>query len=120
MKARLSPVTGKSIIDQYQQKAIDMRVAELFNKRCRVFVKRYMLATCLALNDLYGFGNKRLSYVLRGLGDIVDDYARQSFTANEARNGVLEDDESDPMAIAMQNELSSRKNIHICIKDYIK
>lgn len=120
MKARLSSVTGKSVISYYQREAIDKRVAELFNKRCHVFVERYMSAMCLALNDLYGFGDKRLGYVMRGLGDIIDDYARRSFTSNEARNGLLEDGETDPMAQAMQEELLSRHGLHINIKDYIK
>ena len=120
MKARMSSVTGKSIISDYQKAAIDKLVTELFNKRCHVFVERYLSAMCLALNDLYGFGDKQLGSIMRGLGDIIDDYARRSFPSNEARNGLLEDGEADPMAEAMQEELLSRQGLHINIKVYIK
>lgn len=120
MKARLSPTTAKDALTPYQLKAARQLTADLFKKRERVFTRRMLLALCLALNDLYGFGDKRLSYTLNGMCDIIEDYAAQSFTPTEARDGELEDPALDPMAIAMERELASRKQLHIQIGDFVK
>ena len=93
---------------------------ELFKKRERVCIRRFLLAMCLALNDLYSFGDKRLPIVMNGMCDIIEDYAGRSFTPSEARDGELEDPTKDPMSIAMEQELASRKQLHIEIGDFVK
>ena len=85
-----------------------------------VTVNTVLLALCLALNDLYSFGDKRLAHTLNGMCDIIEDYAARSFTPTEARDGELEDPALDPMAIAMERELASRKQLHIQIGDFVK
>lgn len=120
MKARLSPTTSKTALQPIQLEAARQLTAELFKRRERVFTRRVLLALCLALNDLYGFGDKRLAFTLNGMSDIIEDYATRCFTPSEARNSNLEDPMQDPMCIAMEEELASRKQLHIRIGDFIK
>ena len=61
MKARLSPTTAKDALTPYQREAARQLTADLFKRRERVFTRRMLLALCLALNDLYSFGDKRLA-----------------------------------------------------------
>lgn len=119
MKSRMSYVTAQMNLTEAQIRAQDLRAEETLRKRQRVFLRRYFLATCLALNDLYSFGDKRLNYTLNAIGDIIEDYADKSFTPKEAR-GTLEDPDKDPMADAMQAELDSRRKIHFKVGDFIK
>lgn len=120
MKARCSPTTAKDMLNPMQQKAVLQYVEDIWRKRQKMIIKRYLAATCLALNDLYQFGDKRLYFTLNGIGDILDDYAGKSFTPTEGRTGSLEDGDFDPMLGAMLKELASRKQIHIEIGEFVK
>ncbi len=120
MKARLSPTTAKDALSSIQREAVKQHTEALFKQRERVFIRRFLLALCLALNDLYSFGDKRLMFVMNAMSDIIEDYAEQSFTPTEARDGELEDPMMDPMSIAMERELASRKQLHIEIGDFVK
>lgn len=120
MKARVSPTTAKDMLSGAQKKAVAVYVDELWSRKRSGIIRRFLLAACLALNDLYEFGDKRLMHTLNGIADILDDYASRSFTPSEARAGSIEDGDFDPMADAMQKELSSRPKIHIEIGDFIR
>ncbi len=120
MKARCSPTTAKDMLSPAQKKAIEAHVDARWRARQRSIMKRFLLAMCLSLNDLYGFGDKRLMLAMNGIADILEDYAAQSFTPSEARTGTIQDGEADPMAEAMQAELLSRRKIHIEIGEFMK
>ena len=120
MKARLSHTTARMNLTDAQIKAQDLRAEETFQSRSRIFIRRYLLATCLALNDLYGFGDKRLSFSLNAIADIIEAYADDSFTPSEVRSNKPLDPLQDPMSLAMEAELESRKQLHIKIGDFLK
>ncbi len=113
MKARLSTSSALSTLNPMQKEAVHIYVERLWQAKQKIICDRFLLAMCLALNDIYGFGNKRLGFVMRGVEDILKDYSEQSFTASEGRNGSIDNGEYDPMAARMQAELSSRRKIHI-------
>jgi len=72
-------------------------------KLCNKWTRYVLLAVCLALNDLYQFGDTRLGFLIKAVEDILDDYNERS-----ELNGV---DAAD----LMQEELSSRRKIHASI-----
>jgi len=114
MKARLSPITAEMSLSKTQKEIVRQFVnAEYDNKRV-IWTRRQLLAMCLALNDIYGFGDKRLGFILQGIEDITTDYAGRAYTTSEARNTDVTID-NDKMADLMQEELLSRKGIHIVI-----
>lgn len=119
MKARLSPTTARELLTPAQQEACAIVVDDMWNQKRRIIIRRYLLATCLALNDLYGLGDKRLPPVLDGISDIIEDYSSRSYTPKEGRSDSAASGE-DLMALAMQAELDSRPKIHIKIGDFIK
>ncbi len=114
MKARLSAVTA---LNAAQKQAVAICVEQMWERKKKVIMRRCNLAMCLALNDLYGFGDKRLMHVLTGIEDILAAYASDSFTPTEGRKGSLENGDADPMAEAMQAELLSRRKIHVEIAE---
>lgn len=117
MKARLSAVTAQNALNAAQKQAVAICVEQMWERKKKVIMRRYNLAMCLALNDLYGFGDKRLMHTLNGITDILAAYASDSFTPTEGRNGSIESGDFDPMAEAMQAELLSRRKIHIEISE---
>lgn len=119
MKARLSATTARQLLTPAQREACTKVVDDMWRERRAIILKRYLLATCLALNDLYSFGDKRLMYTLNAIGDIIEDYSGRSYTPKEAQ-GVAAVSEADRMSAAMQAELDSRRKIHIQIGDFIK
>lgn len=119
MKARLSGTTARMVLTPAQRDACAKVVDDMWRERRRIILKRYLSATALALNDLYGFGDKRLMYTLDAIGDITEDYSSRSYTPGEAR-GEAALHEEDRMADAMQAELLSRRKIHIQIGDFLK
>lgn len=117
MKARVSPTTAKMLLTDVQREAIRVQIERDYAIRQRVWVRRYLLATCLALNDLYQFGDKRLKFTLNALSDIIEDYSERAFDSrNEARHSDIDDPSEDPMSRLMEEELASRERIHIQIK----
>jgi hypothetical protein len=113
MKARLSPTTARGVLNERQKEACAKVVDDLWMKKKQTIVRRFFAAMCLALNDLYGFGDKRLDFVCRGVADIFEDYASRSFTPQEGRNSSIEDGDYDVCYEAMIAELTSRPKIHI-------
>ena len=63
------------------------------------------------INDISGFGDKRLMYILKGVEDITTDYGNR---VDKGYRAV--DAETDEVANLMQEELLSRGSIHIRIK----
>lgn len=120
MKARVSQTTAEAMLSEFQKDAIKRHIEKEFNELKRVWVRRYLLATCLALNDLYHFGDKRLALTLNGIGDIVEDYAGQAYSMSEAKKVDVRDPNQDPINILMETELASRKCLHIEIGDFLK
>lgn len=58
-----------------------------------------------------GFGDKRLLYILKGIEDITTDYAERAGKDYYPRSA-----EEDRVSQMMQEELLSRRNLHIVIK----
>jgi hypothetical protein len=112
MKARMSATTAEMNLSEVQRETVRQFLNSELEKYRKAWSRRMLLAVCLALNDLYNFGDKRLGFVLKALEDILSDYAEQAYTPKEARQGAIE---IDAMADLMQKELSSRKKIHIVI-----
>ena len=117
MKARFSAQTATNALNAAQRKACAIVVEQMWDRKKKLIMRRYNLALCLVLNDLYGFGDKRLSYVIQGVTDVLNGYGSENFTPNEGRNGDLENGDADPMADAMQAELLSRRKIHVEITE---
>lgn len=82
-----------------------------FKQRQKIYARRMLLAMCIALNDIAGFGDKRLMYILKGVEDITADYGNR---VDKDYRAV--DAETDEVANLMQEELLSRGSIHIKIK----
>lgn len=82
-----------------------------FKQRQKIYTRRILLAMCIALNDIAGFGDKRLMYILKGVEDITQDYSNRVDKGYRA-----EDAEHDAVSELMQQELLSRPSIHIQIK----
>ena len=82
-----------------------------FKQRQKIYARRMLLAMCIALNDIAGFGDKRLMYILKGVEDITADYGNR---VDKGYRAV--DAETDKVANLMQEELLSRGSIHIRIK----
>lgn len=117
MKARFSAASAHNALNAAQKQAVAVCVEQMWERKKKVIMRRYNLAMCLALNDLHGFGDKRLMHVLTGIADILSAYASDSFTPTEGRNGSIESGDADPMADAMQAELLSRRKIHVEIAE---
>ena len=77
MKARMSAATARQNLPAGTQEAVRAMVDAEFEERQKIYANRILLATCLALNDIAGFGDKRLPYILKGIEDITTDYANR-------------------------------------------
>lgn len=108
MRAKLSPETFARSLSSVERKALSELAQKEFDSRKAVFTRRKLLAMCLALSDLYRFGDKRLGFVLQGISDILTDYAEQAYTVSESRANQTLEDGYDRMADLMQAELSAR------------
>ena len=115
MKARFSSKTAIDALPPMVRKACDEYIQAAWKARQKVIIRRWSLATCLALNDILHLGDKRLLWILKGISDILASYAEENFTSAEARNGSILNGERDPAADAMQAELLSRRKIHLYI-----
>ena len=115
MKARFSQKTAIEALPPMIRKACDEYISSAWKARQKAIIRRWSLATALALNDLLHCGDKRIMWVLRGIGDILASYTEENFTASEARNGSILNGQRDPAADAMQAELLSRRKIHVRI-----
>lgn len=117
MKARFSADSALNALSAALKQAVAIYVEQMWERKKKVIVRRYNLAMCLALNDLYGFDDKQLMHMLNGITDILAAYASDSFTPTEGRNGSIENGDFDPMAEAMQAELLSRRGVRIQIEE---
>ena len=86
-------------------------VDEEFSKRQKIYTRRILLAVCIVLNDIFHFGNKRLMWVLKGIEDVICDYASRI-----PKNYRAENPGDDELARLLQEELDSRKRLNIKIK----
>ena len=120
MKARLSRTSALGTLNPMQKEAVHIYVEQLWRQKQEIISHRFLLAMCLALNDIYHFGDKRLAYIMRGVEDILSAYAEDSFTPSEARGGSIDNGGYDEMAVRMQAELSSRRGIHTKIIEVIE
>ena len=111
MKARMSAATARQNLPAGTREAVRAMVDAEFAERQKIYANRILLAVCLALNDLYSFGDKRLMYVLKGVEDIVSDDAERV-----GKNDRPETAEEDKVAQMMQDELLGRGRTHIVIK----
>ena len=100
---RTMPIGAKDMARAY--------VDEEFAKRQRIYTRRMLLATCIVLNDIFHFGNKRLMWVLKGIEDVMCDYASRI-----PRDYRAESPEEDELSRIMQEELNSRKGLSVEIK----
>lgn len=111
MKARMSPVTARKNLPSWTQEAVRAMVDAEFAERQKIYANRILLATCLVLNDIAGYGDKRLLYVLQGIEDVTTDYAERAGKDYYPRSA-----EEDQVSRMMQEELLSRRNLHVVIK----
>lgn len=86
-------------------------IDEEFKVRQKVYTRRMLLATCIVLNDIFRFGNKRLMWVLKGIEDVMCDYA-----ARIPKDYRAENPEEDELSRIMQEELNSRRKLSVSIK----
>lgn len=100
---RTMPIGAKDMVKAY--------VDEEFAKRQKIYTRRILLAACIALNDIFRFGNKRLMWVLKGIEDVMCDYASRI-----PRDYRAESPEEDELSRIMQEELNSRKGLSVEIK----
>ena len=100
---RTMPIGAKDMVKAY--------VDEEFAKRQKIYTRRILLAACIALNDIFRFGNKRLMWVLKGIEDVMCDYASRIPKDYRAENPG-----DDELARLLQEELDSRRKINIVIK----
>ena len=117
MKAKLSRTAASAVLTTAQKAAVDVYLDAQWKAKQALVMRRLRLAVCLALNDLYRFGDKRLMNILQAIDDIPADYAEQAFTASQARNGAMNSGDHDEMAELMQAELLSRRKIHVKINE---
>lgn len=103
-----------------QKKAVRIYVDQLWKRKQAVISHRFLLAMCLAANDIFHLGDKRLKWLCDGVEDILAAYAEDSFTPSEARNGSIDEGDYDEMAVRMQRELSSRRGIKTKIIEVIE
>ena len=80
-----------------------VRLPNQQREMCNIWTRYVLLAVCLALNDLYKFGDKRLADVLQAIEDILTDYGKQSASSGK--------DAAD----LMQAELLTKRKLHIAI-----
>ena len=98
--------------DDEQFEKIDIScVDEEFSKRQKIYTRRILLAVCLVLNDIFHFGNKRLMWVLKGIEDVMWDYA-----SRVPKDYRAESPEDDELSRLLQEELNSRKGLSINIR----
>nr|DAF94497.1 MAG TPA: hypothetical protein [Siphoviridae sp. ctTDf8] len=100
---RMMPAGAKDMVKAY--------VDEEFAKRQKIYTRRILLALCIVLNDLFHFGNKRLMWVLKGIEDVMCDYASRI-----PKDYRAESPEDDELSRIMQEELNSRKGLSVEIK----
>lgn len=100
---RTMPIGAKDMVKAY--------VDEEFAKRQKIYTRRILLAACIALNDIFRFGNKRLMWVLKGIEDVMCDYASRVPKGYRA-----ESPENDELPRLMQEELNSRKGLSVEIR----
>ena len=86
-------------------------VDEEFKQRQKIYTRRILLATCIVLNDIFHFGNNRLMWVLKGIEDVMWDYA-----SRVPKDYRAESPEDDELSRLMQDELNSRKGLSITIR----
>lgn len=96
----LAPELRRALEDAVQQK-----VDKQYNDMCDVIEDARICATALALNDVCGFGEKRIKRVLEAISEIVNGYDNQCFTAKERRIGAVDVEKS---VNAMKAELADR------------
>ena len=111
MKARMSPVTARKNLPAGTQEAVRAMVDAEFAERQKIYTRRILLATCIVLNDIFHFGNKRLMWVLKGIEDVMCDYA-----SRVPKDYRAESPEDDELSRLLQEELNSRKGLSINIK----
>lgn len=120
MKARLSQKSALGTLNPMQKEAVHIYVEQLWRQKQEIIAHRFMLAMCLAANDIFHLGDKRLKWLCDGVEDILNAYAEDSFTPSEARNGSIDNGGYDEMAVRMQRELSSRRGIKTKIIEVIE
>ena len=106
MKARMSPATARQNLPAGTQEAVRAMVDAEFAERQKIYANRILLALCLALNDIAGFGDKRLMYILQGIEDITTDYAERA-----GKNYRPETAEEDKVAQMMQELRKSPRRV---------
>ena len=111
MKARIHAPAAERTLPEAAKAAVREYVDYEFKQRQKIYARRMLLAMCIALNDIAGFGDKRLMYILKGVEDITTDYGNR---VDKGYRAV--DAETDEVANLMQEELLSRGSIHIRIK----
>ncbi|MBQ8552534.1 MAG: hypothetical protein IJ428_06965, partial [Clostridia bacterium] len=75
MKAKLSRTAASAALTTAQKVAVDVYLDVQWKAKQALVMRRLRLAVCLALNDLYRFGDKRLMNILQAIDDITADYA---------------------------------------------
>ena len=110
MRANLKYAASRTITAGAQKMA-RAYIEEEFKNRQRVYTRRMLLALCIVLNDIFHFGNKRLMWVLKGIEDVMCDYA-----ARIPKDYRAESPEDDELSRIMQEELNSRKGLSVEIK----
>ena len=110
MKAKLKHAADRALPPGTKD-MIRAYVDEEFSKRQKIYTRRILLAVCLVLNDIFHFGNKRLMWVLKGIEDVMWDYA-----SRVPKDYRAESPEDDELSRLLQDELNSRKGLSINIR----
>ena len=110
MKAKLKYAANRTISAGAREMAKSY-IDEEFKNRQHIYMRRMLLALCIVLNDLFHFGDKRLMWVLKGVEDVMCDYA-----SRVPKDYRAESSEEDEMSRLMQAELDSRRKLSVSIK----
>lgn len=104
MKARIGKTSFDSLNDA-QRKICEAYVDNYWNELRALISDRYFYAVALALNDVCGFGEKRIIRVINAFGEIIMGYSDETYSPKERRNHA---EDMKKMAENMKQELLKR------------
>ena len=104
MKSRIGKTSFDSLNDA-QKKICEAYVLDYWDKLRAAISDRYFYAMALAINDVYGFGEKRVLRAVNAFAEIVIGYSEETYTPKEKRERA---EDMAAMAENMRQELLKR------------
>ena len=104
MKARIGKTSFESM-SPTQRKICEEYVMEHWSEVRSAINDRYFYAMALALNDVFGFGEKRVLKAINAFAEIVIGYGDEAYTPKERREKYAD---IKKMSDEMRKELENR------------